>query len=82
MALVGVPDKLGVVNGWFCGLELKKDSKSKPTKIQAWVLSKIRAAGGYAAVVYPENADKVISDLMELTKGKSPDQLQEGVVYE
>lgn len=83
VALIGIPDKLGCVNGFFCGLELKKDEKSKATRIQAWCLKKIRAAGGYAAVVHPGNADSVIAHLELLSQGKTtPDELQKEVSYE
>lgn len=65
MALSGIPDFLGCVAGRFVALELKTTGK-KATKLQGWVLAKIRDAGGYAEVVTPENWEKVYSELRAL----------------
>lgn len=59
LSTLGIPDYLGCVQGAFIALELKKDRKSKPSKLQLWVLGKIMDAGGIAMVVYPENWDEV-----------------------
>lgn len=83
MALIGLPDKVGVVNGWFVALELKKDHLSKATKLQLWWLQKFRNAGGYAAVVHPDNADMVVEHLKDLSEGNSsPNEIQEDWKYE
>lgn len=65
LALCGIPDFIGCVQGRFVALELKTE-KGKATKLQEWVLQKIRHAGGYAAVVTPENFAEVLQDLQQL----------------
>ena len=59
----GTPDILGCIGGRFVGLELKKDQKSKPTKLQTFTLEKIDDAGGYARVVRPDDAHELIDQL-------------------
>jgi ABC-type branched-subunit amino acid transport system substrate-binding protein len=53
LALRGIPDFIGVVNGHFIALELKTDDAEPGNALQRWVLDKIRAAGGIALVVTP-----------------------------
>lgn len=48
----GVPDILLCLNGFFIGIELKRDGE-EATKLQAHVLRKIMDAGGYAFVAKP-----------------------------
>lgn len=62
----GTPDKLGLVRGRFVGLEFKASADEKPTPMQLLKLSRIRAAGGIAEVVFPENADEIFRLLMEI----------------
>ena len=57
----GVPDVLGCVNGYAVALELKTEAKLEP--LQEVTLRKIAESGGYAAVVTPENASLVVSEL-------------------
>lgn len=49
----GVPDLLFCCNGYFIGAELKNET-GKPSALQLWNIEKIRAAGGYAFVLYPD----------------------------
>jgi len=67
-SIKGIPDIVGVINGSFFALELKKDATStKKLKgrqvLQGWVLKKIREAGGYAEFTYPEIWDDTLADL-------------------
>lgn len=66
LSLIGIPDVIGCKNGKFFALELKKDAKSKPSKMQLYIIDKIKGASGYAAVVYPEAWALVKEDLISL----------------
>jgi len=60
LALRGIPDIIGCINGRFFALELKK-SRSEARKttgrivLQRYTMLEISRAGGYAVFVYPEN---------------------------
>ena len=45
----GIPDLILCINGYFCAIELKV-GRNKPTRIQEYVIEKIRSAGGLVAV--------------------------------
>jgi hypothetical protein len=62
----GIPDILVCVNGLFVAMELKKDAKAIPDKLQLYVLQKIKAAGGLAMLVYPENWEEAMETLTEI----------------
>lgn len=59
----GTPDILGVINGYFVGLELKANLKSPVTPLQELKLKKIYEAGGFAAVVHPDNMEEILTAL-------------------
>ena len=63
LSLLGIPDVIGCRHGIFFALELKKDTKSKPSKMQLYILSKITKAGGYGVVTYPENWPSVYDEI-------------------
>lgn len=65
----GIPDIIGCVNGTMFGLELKTIT-GRASALQKHTITKIQAAGGYAAVVDPENWTKVYGHLLRLS-GKS-----------
>ena len=48
----GVPDILACVNGYFVGIEVKAQN-GKPSDLQLHNVRQIRAAGGFAFVLYP-----------------------------
>lgn len=53
--------------GFFLGIELKSE-KGKPSELQLWNIEKIKQAGGYAQVLYPdqfEDFKKLIRFLKE-----------------
>lgn len=60
---VGIPDLIGCVKGRFIGLEVK-DPKNKSygaTKLQLYIISLIKKAGGISGVVTsPEEALKMV----------------------
>ncbi len=63
VSVAGIPDIIGCHRGYFFAWELKKNSKSKPTKLQAHVLEKIREAHGFSEVVHPDNLDEMLAKL-------------------
>ncbi len=71
LSLCGIPDYLGCISGRFCALELKKSEKDvgeKKNKLQAYILKKIKNAGGYAVFLYPENFKEVYEELQKFSK--------------
>lgn len=68
VAILGIPDYLGVIDGRFIALELKKSGKKSDDarSLQKYVLKQIRKAGGWTAVVTPQNWKKVYEKLREL----------------
>jgi hypothetical protein len=65
----GVPDFLLCIGGLFVALELKKDAKSKPDKLQEWWLNRIEHAGGISLVANPENWDQIY-EALQIYAGK------------
>ena len=73
IALLGIPDVVGVVNGRFVALELKKSEREARKKreghaLQNYVLGLIRKAGGIGEKVYPENFELIYSELLEISE--------------
>ena len=66
----GTPDKLGVIRGIFIALEFKASIKEKPTPLQTLKLDRIKKAGGYGFVVFPENEDQILNILEKLSTGE------------
>ena len=67
-SLRGTADRTGCINGIMCALEFKRDSKEASKLkgrivLQKHILNKIRDAGGYAAVVWPENWPLVYEEI-------------------
>lgn len=52
----GVPDLLVCCKGSFLGVELKARS-GRPSVLQVRELGRIRSAGGYAVLLYPQDFD-------------------------
>jgi hypothetical protein len=69
VALLGIPDIVGCVNGHFIALELKIDGE-EPSKLQGWTLSKIIKAGGLGLSVTPANWKNVQVILKQIALGK------------
>jgi|TARA_R100000742_G_C4276918_1_gene98340 pantothenate kinase len=59
LSIRGIPDIIGVVNGRFVALELKKSHQEKADKLQEYVLEEVDKAGGIALVTNPENFEEV-----------------------
>ena len=69
-AILGSPDIIGCVAGYFVGLELKADEFSKVSKLQELKLRQIAAAGGLGIVVHPGNWSAVYDMLCHLAEKK------------
>jgi hypothetical protein len=75
LAVCGIPDILGCVNGHFFALELKADAETLRAnrdggKLQDYVLGKIRNAGGFAAKVCPEDFEDAFAYIERVAKGE------------
>jgi penicillin-binding protein-related factor A (putative recombinase) len=73
MQLAGIPDIIGCYRGRFIAFEAKRDATGKPTAIQAYMMEKIRAAGGIATLIYtPEMALARLDRIDEQRRPSSP----------
>lgn len=64
----GTADYHGCVNSFMIALELKTDEKAPSTVLQHHKLRRVEKAGGYAAVIYPENEAEILADLQRLSE--------------
>jgi hypothetical protein len=55
----GVPDRIGLWQGVFFAIEVKKDHTNKPTALQLKELRDIQRNGGVAAVLYGFETNKL-----------------------
>lgn len=74
VTIVGSPDKLGCISGWFVGMELKAES-GVLAPMQRKKLYKVAKAGGIAIVARPQNWQDVKAILVKLSKGEYPNEL-------
>lgn len=61
----GIPDILACCNGFFLGIEVKA-TRGHASELQLWNIKKIREAGGFSIVLYPDDFERfkqVIQDL-------------------
>lgn len=71
-AIHGIPDIIGVVNGFFVAMELKKDKATKPDKLQQYNIDIIRSiAKGYSYKVDPSNMEAVLKELTWLSSRRT-----------
>ena len=76
MALVGIPDIIGCLNGRFVALELKRNEsearrKTGKCRLQGHILFTIRNAEGFAEFCYPENWEEIFKELSEIADPKA-----------
>ena len=64
----GVPDLLVCCKGLFLGIELKA-ANGKPSALQLWNIEQIRASGGVAMVLYPDQFENFKHMIMLLLSG-------------
>lgn len=63
----GLPDIVGVLNGRFVALEVKRPGNG-PTELQTYTIEKLQAAGAVAEVVYSVEDTKVVLRALTLKK--------------
>jgi len=68
VATRGTADYHGCVNSFMIALELKTDEKAPSTVLQHHKLRRVEKAGGYAAMIYPENEAEILADLQRLSE--------------
>tara|TARA_R100000152_G_C6758007_1_gene181863 strand:- start:1004 stop:1309 length:306 start_codon:yes stop_codon:yes gene_type:complete len=68
LALLGIPDVIGCVNGKFCALELKRHKGASITKLQIYVLKLIKKSNGYSRIVHPDNYKSVLRELEKISQ--------------
>jgi len=73
LSVRGIPDRIFCVNGIFVAIEFKKDKKeaTKNTgriRLQRYILEEIAKAGGYTAIVSPDNAVAIFDDLKRISR--------------
>jgi hypothetical protein len=66
----GIPDLIGVLNGVYVALEVKRPVGGKPTPVQLKNLQKIANAGGIACVT---NDPGIVSALIKKTTNYNPE---------
>lgn len=65
---MGDPDYVLCINGKFVALELKSES-GKLAKLQKYRLDQVKASGGWAFAVWPEDWESVYEQLLNLSIG-------------
>lgn len=70
VALRGIPDRIGVINGKFFALELKVNeteghSNTGRINLQKYILKQIQKAGGFAEITWPERWPQTLKKLKE-----------------
>jgi hypothetical protein len=60
----GDPDIIGCARGKFFGWELKRSSKARVAAMQIHKLNRIVGAGGIGEIVYPENFEEKLKELL------------------
>lgn len=65
-AVSGWPDVDACIKGKWVSVECKRDKNARPTKLQEYRIAQIKIAGGFAAVVYPENWGEVYAQICKL----------------
>jgi len=68
LSIRGLPDEIGVANGYFVAFELKRSHRAAQKKTGRIVLQKhrlkqFREAGGFAHLIYPENWNEIYESL-------------------
>jgi hypothetical protein len=67
VAIRGIPDILGVVNGRFVALELKvPPNRLHAGSLQWFTLKALEAAGAVAREVIPDNFDEILEEIKQL----------------
>ena len=78
--VAGVPDVLVCLNGRYIGIEMKGDT-GRPSDLQLIHIDRIRAAGGYAFVLYPSAFDRFKAFVQDVLDGNFPDHMTQEVIW-
>lgn len=70
-ALRGIPDFIGVVNGFYVAIELKVGN-NELEPLQRWTLSQMAKAGGHTFEMNPGNLEAVLKQVQKLNGFKNP----------
>ena len=70
-AIVGTPDFLLCINGFFIALELKASEDAKVSKLQLHNIAEVIKAKGRAYVVWPQNWQATLALLQKLAAEES-----------
>jgi len=73
-SLAGIPDFIICVSGIFVAMELKRDTKSKASRLQEHTLGLINNAGGFGVIVNPDNWTKMFGVIKTLSEGGKYDR--------
>lgn len=65
LQIAGIPDIIGCYRGRFVGMEAKRTAEGRPTKIQAYQLERIRAAGGVTALIHSAEMAEAVLDMID-----------------
>jgi hypothetical protein len=73
LSVRGLADRVLCLGGKYVALEFKRSlkdylKKSPRTALQAYTVEEVRRAGGYAAFVYPENQEQILTEIKEFIK--------------
>lgn len=75
MQLAGLPDIIGCYRGRFICFEVKRDEHGRATPLQAFIMKKVRAAGGVATLTYTaEMALAILDRIDELQEARARDR--------
>ena len=83
MGRSGVPDILVCHRGTFIAIEVKRDGKHPPTKLQKHELWKVQRSGGWACVIHADNLLDLeglmssITAMAEITRLQGHDKLDD-----
>ena len=81
MGRSGIPDVLVCHRGTFIAIEVKRDAKHPPSKLQEHELFKVQRAGGWACIIHADNLLDLeglmssITAMAEITRMKGEDKL-------
>jgi hypothetical protein len=70
-SFAGIPDKIICYRGRFIAWEIKRskqdaDKERQGHALQKWIIQKIADAGGLSRIVYPENFNECLAELLSL----------------
>lgn len=75
LQIAGLPDLIGCYLGRFVAFEVKRASGIEATKLQQYMMKRIKAAGGMTALIHSvDEAFAVLDRIEALGRPQGPDQ--------